>query len=81
MENINFISIILEAVVVIFGLMIAIKKRRGYGEGLALTFLIYVFYDLARLLGWQINDTFLSISFLVANISAVISIYSIYRDS
>jgi hypothetical protein len=79
MEEINLISIILEAVVVALGLMIAIGKKRAYGWGLAFTFLVYVFYDLARTQGWQISDSIMTFSFLAATISAVMAVYSIYK--
>jgi hypothetical protein len=79
MESINYVSIILELVVAIFALMIALGKKRAYGWGLALTFLVYVFYDLARTQNWQISSGIMTLSFLVASISAVIAVYSIYK--
>jgi len=79
MENINYISIVLEAVVVILALMTAIKKKAAYGWGLAFTFLVYVFYDLARIQGWEISTSVMILSFLAATISAVIAIYLIYK--
>ncbi|MFZ2038865.1 MAG: hypothetical protein WAV11_02925 [Minisyncoccia bacterium] len=75
----NYISIILEVVVVVLALMVAIKNKQAYGWGLAFTFLVYVFYDLARTQAWQISDTIMALSFLLASISAVISVYSIYK--
>jgi len=79
MESINLISIVLEAVIVVFALMIALKKKLAYGWGLALTFLIYVFYDLARMQGWEVSNSIMALSFLVATISATVAIYSIYK--
>jgi len=80
METINLLSVVLEAVVVGFGLMIALKKKQMYGWGIALTFLIYVFYDLARMQNWQVSSSMMSASFLVATISAVWAAYSIYKN-
>lgn len=80
METINLLSVVLEAVVVAFGLMIALKKKQAYGWGIALTFLIYVFYDLARMQNWQVSSLIMSVSFLVATISAVLAAYSIYKN-
>jgi len=79
MQDINLISIILEAVIVLLGLMIARGKKRAYGWGIAFTFIIYVFYDLARLQNWQIGSDIMAFSFLAATISALIAVYSIYR--
>jgi hypothetical protein len=79
MEIINYASIILEAVVAIFGIRIALNKKRAYGWGIALTFLIYVFYDLARINSWQIPTSIMSVSFLVATISALFTVISIHK--
>jgi len=79
MEIINIISIVLEVVVAIFALMMAIEKKHVYGWGIALTFLVYVFYDLNRTLKWGVSDTTMALSFLVASSSAVVSIYLIYK--
>jgi predicted neutral ceramidase superfamily lipid hydrolase len=80
MEIINYTSIILEAVVAIFGIAIALKKNNLYGWGIALTFSIYVFYDLSRINNWQISSTITSVSFLIATISALFAVYLIYKN-
>lgn len=81
MENINLISIGLEAVIVLLSLGIALGKKRAYGWGLALTFLVYVAYDLVRLMNWQVSQTAMTLTFLVASISATIAVYSIYKKA
>jgi len=80
METINYISVILEAIVAIFGIAIALNKKSVYGWGIALTFSIYVFYDLARIQSWQISSTITSVSFLIATISALFAAYLIYKN-
>ncbi|MDD4804754.1 MAG: hypothetical protein PHN69_06345 [Candidatus Pacebacteria bacterium] len=79
MENINIVSIVLEVFVVLLGLMIALGKKQAYGWGLAFTFFVYVFYDLARTQSWQISNSIMIVSFLAATVSAVIAVYSIYK--
>lgn len=79
MEYLNLISIILEAFVVIISLMIALGKKLSYGWGLAFTFLVYVFYDLARIQNWQIPNEIMALSFLAASISALTTVYLIYK--
>ncbi|MCK9187317.1 MAG: hypothetical protein PHS16_02735 [Candidatus Colwellbacteria bacterium] len=80
MEIINYTSIILEAVVAIFGIAIALKKKHIYGWGIALTFFIYVFYDLARIKSWQVPSSIMSLSFLIATISALFAVCLIYKN-
>jgi len=80
MEIINYTSIILEAVIAVLGIAIALKRKNVYGWGIALTFSIYVFYDLSRISNWQISSTITSVSFLIATISALSAVYLIYKN-
>ena len=59
---------------------LAASKGRLYLYGLALTFAIYVLYDLGRLLGWNVEKGVLSLLFLVASASALFAVWGLYRD-
>jgi hypothetical protein len=48
MAVLHLFSIFLEAVIVVIALLLAVHKKRLYGYGFALTFGIYVVYDLAN---------------------------------
>ncbi len=77
-ENLQFVSIALE--VVIAGLFFAAAlSGRSYLFGLALTFTIYVFYDLARQFAWDLPDSVLFGGFFVATVAALFSAVKIYR--
>jgi len=69
---IQLISIFLEAIIVIFCLFAAIKKKKIFAYGFALTFFIYVFYDSVRLFQLAINEGLLYASFFLATISAFV---------
>ena len=76
--SLQFLSIILEALIaVLFGL--AAQKNKSYLYGLALTFGVYVYYDLSKLLAWYVSGNFLSIIFFVATLSALWSAWGIYK--
>ena len=79
-ENIQYISIIVEVVVAILGLMIVFQKKKNYGYGIFLTFAIYVFYDLSKQIGWSINSSLLYVLFFIASISALFSVWMIYNQ-
>jgi hypothetical protein len=64
---------------VILSLTIAVKKKKTFAYGFALTFAIYVLYDLARLFSFAINETILSGLFLIATISMLISVWTIWK--
>ena len=72
-------SIIIEAAVAIAAMLVAVKGR-PYLYGLALTFTIYVLYDLGRLLGWNVEKGILSVLFLLASASALFAVWGLYRD-
>lgn len=73
------ISIALEVAVAVIAALAA-SQGRPYLYGLALTFAIYVLYDLGRLLGWDVEQGVLSVLFLVASASALYAVWSLYRD-
>ena len=73
------LSIVLEAADVIIAVLAA-QKQRPHLYGLALTFMIYVFYDLARFLGWNVEHGVLSSLFLVATVSALYAVWALYKE-
>jgi hypothetical protein len=72
-------SIALEVAVALIAVLAAVKGR-PYLYGLALTFAIYVLYDLGRLLGWEVEKGILSVLFLLASASALFAVWGLYRD-
>ena len=74
------VSIGLEVAVAVVAALAALKGR-PYLFGLALTFAIYVLYDLGRLLGRNVEGGILSVLFLVASASALYAVWGLYRDT
>jgi hypothetical protein len=73
------VSIILEAAITAIAILAA-RDGRPYLYGLAVTFGIYVLYDLARLLGRDVEGPLLSGLFLIASASALFAVWKLYRD-
>jgi hypothetical protein len=73
------ISIALEAAVAVIAVLAA-RRGRPYLYGLAFTFAAYVLYDLARLLQWAVEGPVLSGLFLLATITALVSVLGLYWD-
>lgn len=71
-------SIVLEAAITLIAILAA--RGRPYIYGLAFTFGVYVLYDLARLLGWNVEGSLLSGLFLLASASALGSVWMLYQD-
>lgn len=79
LEYIQYISIIIEAVVAILGLMLVFKKKKSFGWGIFITFAIYVIYDFAKLANFSINSDLLYSLFFLATLSILFSVISIYK--
>lgn len=80
MALLHTVSILLEAIVALLGALIAVQKRKPYGWLITLTFTIYVYYDLARYLGYNVNTTPLYQVFFLATLSALAAVWMIYRE-
>jgi len=75
---IQYISIALEAVIVIISLLAAIVKKRYSCYGFALTFAIYVFYDTVKLMNINTFDYVIYPAFFIATLSALWAVCVIY---
>ncbi len=75
----EILPIILEALIAVIALGIAVKKGKAYGYGFALTFLLYIVFDAARLWSWNLSSTVLQFLFLVATLSALWSMWTLYK--
>ena len=80
MDNLQLISIVLESVIAVSAMALALLKRKVYGYGLAVTFAIYVFYDLVKLFNLQVSSGTLAAGFFVATLSALWAVLKMFKD-
>lgn len=81
MSILQIISILLELVVAGLGIMLSSFKKKRYGWFIALTFVLYVFYDLADLLALEISSDTLYLIFFVATLSILWAIWNIFLEA
>lgn len=81
MNALQTISILLELMVVALGLMLVIGRKKMYGWCIALTFILYVFYDLADLLSLHISQDSLDVLFFMATLSILWAIWNIFLEA
>jgi len=79
LENLQYLSIGIEIIVAILGLLLVFKKKKNYGYGIFLTFGIYVFYDFAKLRGINFSADLLYGLFFIASVSALWFVFMIYK--
>jgi hypothetical protein len=72
-------AIIVECAVAVVAILGALQGR-PHLYGFALTFAIYVLYDVARLLDWNVGEGVLSLLFLLASVSALIAVWGLYKE-
>ncbi len=80
MNALQIFSIGIELLIAILGILLLVRKRKPYGWKITLTFLIYVFYDLAHLYSFINSETLLSALFTVASLSALWAVLDIYKE-
>lgn len=80
MAYLPLLSILLELVIAILFILAALKHHMHL-VGLALTFAIYVFYDLSKLYEWTLDERVLPAIFFVATLAALWSAWGIYKDA
>lgn len=78
-EILQYISIGIEALIVVFGILIGVKKKT-YGWLIFLTFTIYVLYDITRLIKLNISNTMLYPIFFVGTMSIFTAVVLIYHE-
>ncbi len=81
MNLIHWVSILLELVVAVIGVMLAVSKKKRYGWFIALTFILYVFYDLTYFLSLPVSQDLLYYLFFVATLSILWAIWNIFLES
>jgi hypothetical protein len=81
MNWLHLLIILLEAVVAALGVMLAISKKKMYGWCIAVTFVLYVVYDLANLLALNISEDTLYMIFFVATLSILWAVWNIFLEA
>jgi hypothetical protein len=81
MNILQSISIGIEVLVLVLGIMLAVQKKKMWGWCIALCFAIYVYYDLANLLTLNVDLVILRSLFFVASLSILWAVWKIYQEA
>jgi len=80
MNILHAVSIMLEVITLVFGVLLATVRKKSYGWLIALTFFIYVFYDMANFTPLNISKDILYALFFVASASILLAVISAFTD-
>jgi len=75
---IQYISIAIEFLIAIIGLLIIFQRKKIYGIGIFITFAIYAFYDFVRLSNIEISNELMYGIFFIATASAFWFVSKLY---
>jgi hypothetical protein len=78
-DFLQIIAVVLEAAVAVIAVLIATKKKKAFGWGIAITFWLFVLFDIFRIFNLPMPESFHAFIFLVACASMVYAIWLIYE--
>ena len=76
----HYLSIVLEVAVAIIGILLATRKKKSFGWFIAVTFAIYVFYDLVYIMNIKMPIASLYLVFFMATVSILWAVWNIYKE-
>ncbi len=79
-DFLQIIAVLLEVAVTVIAVIIAIRQKKYYGWCIAVTFVLFVLFDLGRLFAWPLSDEAHSLIFLVACGSMLYGVWLIYGE-
>ncbi|MBS3075901.1 hypothetical protein J4429_05595 [Candidatus Pacearchaeota archaeon] len=80
LELLQYISIGLETIIAVIGLMILFQKKKEYGFYIFITFAIYAFYNFAKQFNFA-NTEILYILFFIATVSMFYGVLKLFKDN
>jgi hypothetical protein len=79
-DFLQIIAVLLEAAVTVIAVVIATRQKKYYGWCIAVTFGLFVLFDIGRLFAWPLSDEAHSLIFLVACGSMLYGVWLIYGE-
>jgi hypothetical protein len=79
-DFLQIIAVFLEVAVTVIAVVIAIRQKKYYGWCIAVTFGLFVLFDIGRLFSWPLSDEVHSLIFLVACGSMLYGVWLLYED-
>ena len=79
-DFLQLIAVVLEIAVTVIALLIATRKKRAWGWGIAITFGLFVLFDIFRIFELPMPEAFHAFIFLVACGSMLYAIWLMYGE-
>jgi hypothetical protein len=79
-DFLQIIAVFLEVAVTAVAVVIATRQKKYYGWCIAITFGLFVLFDIGRLVSWPLSDEAHSLIFLVACGSMLYGVWLMYGE-
>ncbi|MGD0079623.1 MAG: hypothetical protein ABSB80_03130 [Methanoregula sp.] len=79
-DILQLIATLIEIVIAVVGVLIATQKKKTYGWFIALTFALFMVFDLARILALDIPADVYSLILLVACLSMLYAMWLVWKE-
>jgi hypothetical protein len=79
-DSIQVLAIITELAVAILALLVAWKRKKMYGGFVAITFALFVIFDIDRILSLNILPGLHAVIFLVACLSMLYAVWLMWQE-
>jgi len=79
-DFLQLIAVVLEIAVAVIAILIATRKKRAWGWGIAITFGLFVLFDIFRIFELPMPEAFHSFILLVACGSMLYAIWLMYKE-
>jgi hypothetical protein len=76
----QLIATFIEIIIAVVAVLIALEKKKVYGWFIALTFVLFVIFDLGRIFALDVSAELHSLIFLVACASMLYAAWLIYKE-
>lgn len=79
-DFLQIIAVLIEVAVMVIAVVIATRHQKSYGWCIAVTFGLFVLFDIGRLVSLPVSDAAHALIFLVACGSMLFGIWLMYRE-
>jgi len=79
-DFLQIIAVLIEVVITVIAVLIATRRQKIYGWGIAVTFGLFILFDAIRIFALPVPEAAQALSFLVACGSMLYAIWLMYRE-
>ena len=79
-DFLQIIAVLIEVVITVIAVLIATRRQKLYGWGIAVTFGLFVLFDAIRIFTLPVSDAAQALSLLVACGSMLYAVLLMYRE-